>query len=227
MTRVPLLEVIALDAVDARHAAEGGADRIELVADIARGGLTPTIKTFTGVRAAVALPVRVMLRLHDGYRVEDPDEVCRQAKELRAAGADEFVLGFLDARGAVDLPAVHAVLDALDGCAWTFHRAIDHAADRGTAWLALAGLPGLDHVLTAGAATGVADGLPALLADAAAGYGPAVLAGGGLCAAHLSPLLAGGVRAVHSGSAVRTGARWSDPVDPALVYRWRTRLNSG
>ncbi|WP_327010218.1 hypothetical protein OHA72_25005 [Dactylosporangium sp. NBC_01737] len=31
----PLLEVIALDAVDARHARDGGADRVELVSDMA------------------------------------------------------------------------------------------------------------------------------------------------------------------------------------------------
>ncbi len=37
-----LLEVIALTADDARAAEDGGADRIEVVADMAADGLTPT-----------------------------------------------------------------------------------------------------------------------------------------------------------------------------------------
>ena len=60
-----ILEVIALDAADARAARDGGADRIELVADMRRQGLTPAVATFAAVRAAVGIPVRVMLRAAD------------------------------------------------------------------------------------------------------------------------------------------------------------------
>src|SRR3954471_6181385 len=67
-----ILEVIALDATDARAARAGGADRVELVADMRRQGLTPSIATFAAVRAAVDLPVRVMLRAEDGYALSDP-----------------------------------------------------------------------------------------------------------------------------------------------------------
>jgi copper homeostasis protein len=153
-----ILEVIALDAADARAARDGGADRIELVADMRRQGLTPAVATFAAVREAVGIPVRVMLRADDGYALSEADAVVSAATALRAAGADEFVLGFLDARGAVDLPAVEAVLHAIEGCPWTFHRAIDHAADRAAARDALATLPGLDCVLTAGGPATVSAG---------------------------------------------------------------------
>nr|BFE70962.1 hypothetical protein GCM10020092_042630 [Actinoplanes digitatis] len=108
-----------------------------------------------------------MLRAEDGYGLSDPDALIDAAAELRAAGADEFVLGFLDARAAVDLVAVKAVLAAIEGCRWTFHRALDHAADRAAARRALVGLPGLDFVLTAGGPASVAEGLPVLGAEAA------------------------------------------------------------
>jgi copper homeostasis protein CutC len=36
------LEVIACDVADARAAAEGGADRLELLSEPERGGLTPS-----------------------------------------------------------------------------------------------------------------------------------------------------------------------------------------
>src|SRR3954463_8870873 len=49
----PLVDVIALNAADARPAQDGGPDRIELVTYMARDGLTPDIVTFAAVRAAV------------------------------------------------------------------------------------------------------------------------------------------------------------------------------
>jgi copper homeostasis protein len=220
-----ILEVIALDAADARAARDGGADRIELVADMRRAGLSPSVETFASVRAAVDLPVRVMLRDQPGYALSDATGLRAHARALRRAGADQFVLGFLDRRGAIDAGAVDAVLDAIGGCPWTFHRALDHAADRSAAWRALNDLPGLDHVLTAGHPDGVGAGLGTLRSEAGDGTGPPLLAGGGLRAEHVQPLRAAGVRAFHSGTAVRAGGHWDAPVDAELVARLRGRLD--
>ena len=220
-----ILEVIVLDATDARAAADGGADRLELVTDMDQAGLTPSPATFDQVKTAVGLPVRVMLRDAPGYAARDLTALAATARELRRAGADEFVLGFLDPAGDVDLPAVRSILEALDGCRWTFHRALDHSRDRTSAWQAISELPGLDQVLTAGSPTGVPDGLPTLRADAAAGHAARILAGGALHTEHIAPLRAAGVRAFHAGSGVRPGATWSAPVDPALVSTWRSHLS--
>ncbi|WP_319922830.1 copper homeostasis protein CutC, partial [Streptomyces griseiscabiei] len=95
MTTRALLEVIALDAGDAVAAQAGGADRLELVADMAADGLTPSVATFVEVQAAVDIPVRVMLRLADGFAAGDVDALVRVACDMRSAGAEEFVLGFL------------------------------------------------------------------------------------------------------------------------------------
>ncbi len=217
-----ILEIIALTAADAVAARDGGADRIELVADMAAQGLTPSTATFTAVRTAVGLPVRVMLRGDDGYALRDAPAVARAARDLRAAGADQFVLGFLDPAGDVDVPAVETVLEAIDGCPWTFHRALDHATDRQAAWQAIKGLPGLDGVLTAGSARGVEAGLGALLGEA--GNTPPVLVGGGLRQHHVAPLLDAGVRAFHVGGAVRPGGSFERAVDPHLVALWRRIL---
>ena len=163
-----LLEVIALDAADARAAEDGGADRLEVVTGMDQDGLTPTPEAVAAIRSATALPLRVMLRGGAGFRT-DPAETTRlraQAHDLEAAGADAFVLGFLDADGDLDLAAMSAVSTATD-LPWTCHRAIDHARDRDLAWRALRDLPGLDTILTAGSADGVADGLPILERHAA------------------------------------------------------------
>ncbi|MFJ8107456.1 copper homeostasis protein CutC [Streptomyces sp. NPDC096132] len=224
MSERAVLEVIALDAEDAIAARAGGADRLELVTDMAADGLTPPVATFARIRAAVDIPLRVMLRLADGFAAGEVDRLVRAAREMRAAGAEEFVLGFLDADGQVDLPAVERVLAELEGCHWTFHRAIDHTTDRHALRKQLADLPGLDTYLTAGSAAGVDKGLPTLLAEAARGgepgYEQRLLVGGGLRLDHVPALRGAGVSAFHIGGAARPGG-WSEPVSADAVAEWR------
>ncbi|WP_327324421.1 copper homeostasis protein CutC [Streptomyces sp. NBC_01210] len=231
MSNRAVLEVIALDTEDAVAAQSGGADRLELVTDMAADGLTPTRETYARIRAAVDIPLRVMLRLADGFAAGDVsgvDALVRAARELRAEGAEEFVLGFLDENGNPDLVAVERVVAELNGCRWTFHRAIDRAADRDALRKQLADLPGLDTYLTAGAAEGVDAGLPTLLAEAARrgepGYEPQILVGGGLRLDHLPALRSAGVDAFHIGGAARPGG-WSAPVAAPAVREWREALD--
>ncbi|MER7486507.1 copper homeostasis protein CutC [Streptomyces sp. NPDC126497] len=227
MSKRAVLEVIALDAEDAVAAQAGGADRLELVTDMAADGLTPTAATVAGIRAAVDLPVRVMLRLADGFAAGDVDRLVGAAGEMRAAGAQEFVLGFLAPDGGVDLEAVERVARELEGCRWTFHRAVDRAADRAALRKQLADFPGLDTYLTAGAAEGVDAGLPTLLAEAGRrgepGYEQQLLVGGGLRLDHVPLLLKAGVDAFHIGGAARPEG-WGGPVSAEAVAEWRRAL---
>ncbi|WP_435974727.1 copper homeostasis protein CutC [Streptomyces sp. Qhu_M48] len=229
MSNRAVLEVIALDEEDAVAAQTGGADRLELVTDMAADGLTPSRTGFAAIRAAVDIPLRVMLRLTDGFAAGDTDALVERALELREAGADEFVLGFLTPDGEPDLVAVERLVTVVDGCRWTFHRAIDRAADRDGLRKRLADLPGLDTYLTAGAATGVDDGLATLKAEAARagepGYEAQILVGGGLRLDHLPELRAAGLDAFHIGGAARPQG-WASPVSADAVRVWREALDS-
>ncbi|MFD6799455.1 copper homeostasis protein CutC [Streptomyces cyaneofuscatus] len=229
MSNRAVLEVIALDAEDAVAAQAGGADRLELVTDMAADGLTPSRETFAAIRSAVDIPLRVMLRVADGFAAGDVDVLVGKAREMRRAGADEYVLGFLDEDGHADLVAVERIVAELDGARWTYHRAIDRAADRDALRKQLADLPGLDTYLTAGSPAGVDDGIPTLLAEAARtgqpGYEPQILVGGGLQLHHLPQLRAAGIDAFHIGGAARP-AGWSAPVDAAAVREWREALDA-
>lgn len=233
MSRPILFEVIATGVSDASAAVAGGADRLELVRDMAADGLTPSRETFAAVRAAVDVPLRVMLRQRHDFGAGDPndlDALCRQAEALRALGADEFVFGFLSGHGDVDITACRAVLHTIGDSAWTFHRALDQVSNRESSRQLLADLPGLDTVLSAGAPTGVGDGTSVLRAEASRhgqpGYTPRLLVGGGLAPRHLPALRTAGVDAFHVGSAVRRGRQWDAPVDSALVRLWRDRLDA-
>ncbi|MFF3613702.1 copper homeostasis protein CutC [Streptomyces sp. NPDC002580] len=227
-----LLEVIALGVEDAVAAQAGGADRLELVTDMAADGLTPPVETFTGIRASVDISLRVMLRLSDGFAAggaKGVEALVRAAGEMRAAGADEFVLGFLDEHGGPDVTAVERIVAELDGCRWTFHRAIDHAVDRDALRKQLADLPGLDAYLTAGSPAGVDDGVPALVTEAARhgepGYEPRIMVGGGLRLDHVPRLRAAGLDAFHIGGAARPKG-WTGPVSAESVREWRTALDT-
>ncbi|MEO3810101.1 copper homeostasis protein CutC [Sphaerisporangium sp. B11E5] len=221
-----LLEVIALDVRDAVAAEDGGADRLEIVADISTGGLTPAPETVEAITKQSALPQMVMLRSNPGYTAT-PDELeslGRAARSLADAGAAGFVFGFLDAAGVVDLAATEALIHAVTPLPWTFHRAVDHAADVQAGWRAIRLLPNLATVLTSGDPSGIAGGLPVLRARAEAGDAPLILAGGGLEPHLVPPLLDYGVRAFHVGRAVR--GSWSAPVDRERVRRWRELVDT-
>ncbi|MFI6516625.1 copper homeostasis protein CutC [Spirillospora sp. NPDC050679] len=235
-----LLEVIALTAADARAAEQGGADRVEVVADMAADGLTPDPEVVARMREVTSLPMRVMLRANAGFGTTAPelDRLRRAAEDLAGAGADGFVLGFLDSAGNVDAAATGKLAAVAAPLPWTFHRAVDHAADQAAAWSAVRDLAGgtgaagadagLDTVLTAGSARGVDAGVDVLVRRATESPESArlIMAGGGLRRKHVAVLAAAGVAAFHVGTAVRPDGSWDAPVDPALVAEWRALVSA-
>jgi copper homeostasis protein len=225
-----LLEVIAVDADDARAAVAGGADRLELVSAMEFAGFDPTLDTFQEIRDAVGVPLRVMVRRRAGFAaggLEGIVELCHTAERLRRAGADEFVIGWLNEDGTVDLEAVRAVLDVLGGCKWTFHKAVDAAPDRDAVFDAIRGLRGLDTVLTSGGFAQAGDGAAVLEAEAArerSAGGPRLLVGGGLKIDALPGLVKAGLDAFHVGTMVRGAGSWDAPVETGLVREWREAI---
>lgn len=225
----PLLEVIALGPGDAPGAVDGGADRLEVVADMDSDGLTPAIDTVRDLKRVCDLPLRVMLRSNDGFSTSG-SELARlriAAHQLATAGADGFVLGFLGLNAEIDVEATLALADEFDGRPWTFHRAIDHSLDHDEAWEVLPGLPGLDAILTAGSPRGVGSGLDELCTRATGSAKAArlIMAGGGLQPDHVPWLARAGVRQFHVGSRVRPGGSWKAYVDAALVRSWRILID--
>lgn len=223
-----LLEVIALHAADAERAEEGGADRLELLGSLDYGGLSPAPALVGQVRRVTSLPIRVMLRLREGFGT-DGGEVSRLrglVSSYRSVGADGLVLGFLNAHTEVDAPVVRELVGQPD-FGWTFHRAVDSCISTDRAWRTLVTLPGLDSVLTAGSARGVTEGLDDLVRRAAADSRARslIMAGGGLQPEHVPWLARAGVRAFHIGASARPLGSYKAYVDAGLVRTWRTLID--
>ena len=127
-----ILEVIACSVADAIAAQKGGASRLEVVRELDRGGLTPSITLVRAIKEAVDVPLRVMVRESDGYAIADEVEIeklCEAASELSNLGVDGLVMGFL-MRGTIDLELTSRVLDCAPGLNATFHHAFEDASDR-------------------------------------------------------------------------------------------------
>jgi copper homeostasis protein len=147
-----LVEGCVESLADAQAAARGGADRLELCADLSVGGITPPIDLLRAVKARVFIPVFVMARPRGGSFVYDAGEIDRTHRDIDAiiaAGADGVVIGALTPANEIDLPALRGFVARAGSVPVTFHRAFDELADpsRGLETLIDAGV---QRVLTAG-----------------------------------------------------------------------------
>src|SRR3954471_9416082 len=126
-----LLEVIVASVADAVAAADGGADRLEVLRDLARGGLTPPVELVQQIQRAVTLPLRVMVRESDGFTCASDDErrvLVGQAASFAGLGVDGIVVGWT--RGhEIDDDTLARVLEAAPSLRATFHHAFDALPD--------------------------------------------------------------------------------------------------
>jgi copper homeostasis protein len=202
-----LLEVIVQSIEDARAAARGGADRLEVVRDIDRRGLTPDIALVRAIASEVNLPLRIMIRESDGFTIRDAREVTSLQRALASVAElpiDGVVVGFT--RGtALDLDLTRTVLSAAPTIRATFHHAFDEADNPLEAIDALKQIPQIDRVLTAGGHSSWPDRHRQLATYVKKAAGRlTILAGGGIDADGLRSLAAAGVVGeAHVGRAAR------------------------
>lgn len=96
------LEVCVDSTASALAAKRGGADRLELCADLIIGGTTPSLALVRQVKAETGLPVRALLRPRFGDFCYDHYELAQMAETAAAlvqAGADGIVTGVLTPEG--------------------------------------------------------------------------------------------------------------------------------
>jgi copper homeostasis protein len=166
MTGRVLLEVCVASVDDALAAVRGGADRLEVNAALALGGLTPSAGLFAEVRNLVQVPVIAMVRPRPGgfaYSDADFRVMLRDAEALLEAGADGLAFGVLTPSGEVDADRCRRLRNLCQDRAAVFHRAFDVTLDPFAALETLVDL-GVARVMTSGQEATAYNGVP-LIAD--------------------------------------------------------------
>jgi copper homeostasis protein len=219
-----LLEVIVQTLADAREAAAGGADRLEIVRNILDGGLTPPLSLVEAIAGEIRLPLRVMVRENAGYAIR-PGELPALQKAVRdfaSLGVDGVVLGF-SCEHTLALNDLTRVLNGARDVRATFHRAFDDLSDPLSAIDVLAEIPAIDRILTNGGG-----GSPALRAERLRQFVTKadgrieIMAGGGVDEEAFAWFArARCVREIHVGRAARDGINPEAPVSAARVRRLR------
>lgn len=178
MTHITL-EICVDDALGITAATTGGADRIELCAALALGGLTPS----AGLMALAAegpLPALAMIRPRAGDFVYSRAEIramCIEIAAVRAAGLTGVVIGASRPDGRLDADVLAELVAQAQGLDITLHRAIDLAPDPAEA-MALCARLGIKRVLSSGGALAAADGIGRLQSMQRASI--SVMPGGGI-----------------------------------------------
>src|SRR5688572_27990795 len=101
-----LLEIATSDYVTTRSAVEGGADRIELCANLAEGGTTPSYGLILKCREKFGVPIFPIIRPRGGDFLYGKDEFGIMARDIafcKAAGCDGIVAGMLNIDGSIDM----------------------------------------------------------------------------------------------------------------------------
>lgn len=203
--RAAVVEICVDDVAGARDAERCGADRVELCADLAEGGITPSLgmvaRTLAGVRR---VGVQVLIRPRGGDFVYDSDELAVMLADIEAirslsrATPVGFVVNALTRAGEVDAQAVRHLVAACGDAPVTFSRAFDEVVDQAAALEVLVEL-GIGRVLTGGGPGPATAGEARLRALVEQAEGRVeVLAAGGIRSNNVAHVVAAtGVREVH------------------------------
>ena len=124
------VEICANSAASARAAKEGGAQRIELCANLECGGLTPSDNDIEYCVRTLGLRTYVLVRPRPGnfcYNAAELAEIESSILRCKALGVHAVVIGFLTAEGKVDLELTRRMVQLAAPMEVTFHRAFDEA----------------------------------------------------------------------------------------------------
>lgn len=151
------LEIACNNVVSALHAWKGGADRIELIENLADGGCTPSYGMIKQVKKIVPIPVFVMIRPRGGnflYTEHEIEVMLNDIEICHQLDVDGIVFGILDKNGAVDQVQCVRLLKQWKHKPATFHRAIDRSKHIFDAARQIIDL-GFERILTSGGNTNV------------------------------------------------------------------------
>ncbi len=127
-----ILEIATSDFITTQSAVEGGADRIELCANLGEGGTTPSYGHIKKCREAFDVPIYPIIRPRGGdflFTKDEFDIMLHDVKICKQLGCDGIVIGLLNSNGSIDIKRTGLLIEEAYPLAITFHRAFDRCSD--------------------------------------------------------------------------------------------------
>jgi copper homeostasis protein len=190
-----------VDSVEAALAAQsGGADRVELCADLLEGGCTPSAGTIQLARRLLQIALNVIIRPRGGdfcYSDVEFETMKLDIALCKQVGADGVVIGLLHPDGTVDVERMRALIELARPLSVTCHRAFDVSRDPFEALETLIAL-GVDRILTSGQEPSPLEGLELIAALVERAGERVIIMPGGVSERTVGRIVAGcGAREVH------------------------------
>lgn len=156
-----IIEIATSDFVTTKSAVTGGADRIELCANLAEGGTTPSYGTIRQCREAFTNVILYpIIRPRGGdflYTDEEFSIMLRDVELCKELGCDGVVIGLLQQDGKLDKIRTAKLVYAAYPLGVTFHRAFDRCLDPHEALEQIVEI-GCERILTSGQFPTVSEG---------------------------------------------------------------------
>lgn len=156
-----IIEIATSDFVTTQSAVEGGADRIELCANLAEGGTTPSYGTIKQCRISFDVDIYPIIRPRGGdflYTDNEFNIMLEDIKKCKQLNCEGIVIGLLNSDGFIDIKRTSRLVDLAYPLGVTFHRAFDRCKDPFEAMEQLIQI-GCERILTSGQQPSVADGV--------------------------------------------------------------------
>ena len=156
-----IIEIATSDFNTTKSAVEGGADRIELCANLAEGGTTPSYAHIKKCRETFEVLIYPIIRPRGGDFLYNKDEFAMMENDIRLCkelGCDGVVIGLLNMDGSIDITRTAELVELAYPMGVTFHRAFDRCKDPFVALEELVEI-GCERILTSGQVPSVNEGV--------------------------------------------------------------------
>lgn len=156
-----IIEIATSDFLTTKSAVEGGADRIELCANLAEGGTTPSYAHIKKCREAFDIALFPIIRPRGGdflYTKDEFEVMTNDIKLCKELGCDGIVIGLLNMDGTIDVTRTSELIELAYPLEVTFHRAFDRCKDPFIALEELIEI-GCQRILTSGQKPTVSEGI--------------------------------------------------------------------
>ena len=147
-----IIEIATSDFLTTKSAVEGGADRIELCANLAEGGTTPSYAHIKKCRETFGVALFPIIRPRGGdflYTKDEFEIMKNDIKLCKELGCEGIVIGLLNMNGTIDMTRTSELIELAYPLEVTFHRAFDRCKDPFTALEELIEI-GCQRILTSG-----------------------------------------------------------------------------